>query len=193
MVNAWKTILPEGKYTLSGVDKHTQDNDWGDVLEYTLLCLNNKTYGFAVDPDDGYRSYSSVVEFEEKSGVKCDYPFAPQEVILSYEKRDNDIELLILRDAKNNKVILECGTCYAENYYPYAVFNYMPENLWVNEIQKMIDEDKVQKLADFATDVVMEERFGKFYTDCDDITEDKLMSDTWEYWNEKFYNAFLRC
>ena len=47
---------------------------------------------------------------------------------------------------------------------------------------------KRQDFADELTCEIMAEVFGELFTECDDITEDKVMSSTWEMLNEQVYN-----
>ena len=51
--------------------------------------------------------------------------------------------------------------------------------------------DKAQELADKFTNEVMAERFGKRFTEIEDLEDDDEMNKVWEYLNEKFYELVV--
>lgn len=47
--------------------------------------------------------------------------------------RDTTNDLLKVYDVENGKLILEVGTANTNDYYPYYVANWNPENMHINE------------------------------------------------------------
>lgn len=133
-----RQLIPNGYYLLSGIGHTTIKDEYhiDEDIEVDLFCLNGVTYGAYIDPYDGYRSYGIISPME--NGVKCQYTFSPQPVRVKNEEVKNsagnltDKELIKIIDAVNKKEVLVVGTDYSEDYYPYAIFNYTPENLEIN-------------------------------------------------------------
>lgn len=96
-----------------------------------LFTLDGITYKAVEDPEDGYGSYCKDIEVSE---VPPRYSF-PGIAVLCSMKEDSGGEkndVLVIRDAINGKVILEVGTMNYDDYYPYAHFEYNPENMSCN-------------------------------------------------------------
>lgn len=49
-----------------------------------------------------------------------------------------------------------------------------------------MNENKLELIADNLTDVVMTRIYGQEYLNCEDITENKEMSDEWLFYHEVF-------
>lgn len=96
-----------------------------------LFTLDGITYKAVEDPEDGYRSYCKELEVSE---VPPRYSFSGVAVLCSMKEdsRDEKNDVLVIRDAINGKVILEVGTMNYDDYYPYAHFEYNPENMSCN-------------------------------------------------------------
>lgn len=141
---ATNDLISDGVHYLSGIGSTSFHNEWNDEeIEVNLFKIDDVVYGAYVDPDDGYRSYGCITATPEFVGMKCDTEFPPQKVIVENVKKEIpscvendwvgiDKELLIIKDAILNKNVLVVGTDYSEDYYPMAIFDYQPMNLYVN-------------------------------------------------------------
>lgn len=124
-----------GNHFLSGVELSTQKKHiYGSKYEdcgVILFIIDGVTYKAVEDPDDGYRSYLDDLSITDE---KIKNTFPSHEVIgrmkedENYEK--NDIIQFI--DVTTNKIVLEIGTGNTNNYYPYCVFEWNPQNLAIN-------------------------------------------------------------
>jgi hypothetical protein len=124
-----------GEHELSGVDTTTervkQYGDYYEDCEVVRFVIDGKTYKATEDPDDGYRSYLKELEVTDE---KVTNSFPPQKVIgkmkddSEWEKNDT-IQFI---DATTGKVVLEAGTDNTDDYYPYCVLHWSPENLAIN-------------------------------------------------------------
>lgn len=52
--------------------------------------------------------------------------------------------------------------------------------------------DKKERIADELANIVMAEMYGKRFTETDDITDDREMSDTWDYLSDNFYGVLMK-
>lgn len=52
--------------------------------------------------------------------------------------------------------------------------------------------DKKDRIADELANIVMTELYGKRFTETDDITDDREMSDTWDYLSDNFYGVLMK-
>lgn len=52
--------------------------------------------------------------------------------------------------------------------------------------------DKKDRIADELANIVMTEMYGKRFTETDDITDDREMSDTWDYLSDNFYGVLMK-
>lgn len=142
-------IIPNGKHMLSGVGLTTLHDEWDDsIVEGIVLEIDNKSYVTYTDPDDGYRSYGTFYETTELPQTT----FPPQPVIaenVHVEEQDDDgwptvYDMLILYNEQKD-VILKVGTDHSDTYYPFAIFQWHPENLSVNiTTAKKLDKDECQ-------------------------------------------------
>lgn len=133
-------IISDGKHFLSGVDSVEFNVGWDgeDTVNGIILCIDGKNYGCFVNPDDGYRSYGSFFETEEAPKNT----FSPQEVIVKniHEDSQDDngwptiYDILVISNSEED-VILEVGTNHSDEYYPYGIFRWYPENLPINKKQ----------------------------------------------------------
>jgi hypothetical protein len=128
-----------GSHTLSGVDEEVvKTESWykGEYEDCNALrfTLDGVTYMAIEDPDDGYRSSMRGLVV---SKTPTKFTFTPIPVVVSardkggYEDKDS-AEVLEIRDARNGLVILEAGTENTNDYYPYFVGNWKPENMEEN-------------------------------------------------------------
>lgn len=125
-----------GEHFFSGCELTSEDViDWYDEVVNCGVCLftlDGVTYKAIEDPDDGYRSYcSSLVISEQKP--QCSFPAVKVTCSMAEDDDYGRNEILVIRDAQNEKTILRVGTGNTDDYYPYCVFDYTPENMSCNE------------------------------------------------------------
>lgn len=129
-----------GKHILQGVDRrmYRHENIWGEEVETDSVWfkVDGITYVAVENPSDGWRSYCEDL-FATEQSPRYNIPDVP--VVCEMMPDGEDWmgvcrnEVLIIRDASNNKVILEVGTENFDDYYPYCHFEYHPENLSCND------------------------------------------------------------
>lgn len=132
-----ENIISDGKHMLSGVDKVCfEGDDFEPDIHAVILKIDDKCYAAYENPDDGYRSYGSFHETDELPKTT----FPPQPVIaenVHVEEYDDDgwptiYDMLILYNEKKD-VILKVGTDHSDTWYPWAIFQWHPENLPINK------------------------------------------------------------
>lgn len=125
-----------GAHILSGVafGGRTIKNwfDRNETVTTMFFILDGKVYAAQEDPDDGYRSYlgaltvdSDKTEFRKAGGIE----FSGVAVYANWDK-DNDV--MVFTDTVSGRIVLEVGTNHEDNYYPYCVSNWYPQNLSLN-------------------------------------------------------------
>lgn len=125
-----------GEHQLSGVDtireRVKQSEDYYEDYEVVRFVIDGKTYKATEDQADGYRSYLKNLEVTDEK-VKNSFP--PQKVVgkmkddSGWEKNDT-IQFI---DKTTGKVVLEVGTDNTDDYYPYCVLRWSPQNLAINK------------------------------------------------------------
>lgn len=124
-----------GSHILSGIEMGTiRRNAYGyfEQCEFIKFTLDGVTYKAVENPDDGYRSYMDELETEDEP---CKIKLPNIEVCCHmmgdclYEKND----VLVFVDSKSGKEILKIGTQNTNDYYPYCILEYTPENMYVNQ------------------------------------------------------------
>jgi len=124
-----------GKHILTGVDFETiqlPEDAWEPEAQGINFVLDGKTYTAIEDPEDGYRSCMEKIFVSDK---KIKNTFEAVEVVGSM-KPEGDYEVnetIQFIDTKNGKLVLEVGTDNIDDYYPYFVANFTPENIHYNE------------------------------------------------------------
>ena len=125
-----------GEHELSGVDTTTervkQYGDYYEDFKVVRFVIDGKTYKATENPDDGYRYYLKELEVTYE---KVTNNFPPQKIV-GKMKDDSDWErndTIQFIDATTGKVVLEVGTDNTDDYYPYCVLRWSPENLAINE------------------------------------------------------------
>jgi hypothetical protein len=124
-----------GKHILSGVEFGTMiRKGWygGDEkVNCVKFTLDGITYLAVEDPDDGYRSYmEDLVIVDDICKIRL-----PDIEVVCQMQPDTSCErnnVLVVVDALNGKTILEIGTANYDDYYPYCVMEYTPENMSCN-------------------------------------------------------------
>jgi hypothetical protein len=124
-----------GPHELSGVDMAreviTTYGDEKEEVDVVLFILDGITYKAVEDPSDGYRSYCrDVVVCEDK----VSNTFPPQQVIASMKEDEgySNNDTIQFTDVVTGKVVLQVGTDNHDDYYPYCVMVWNPENLAIN-------------------------------------------------------------
>ena len=119
-----------GNHILSGVDViGSSTNDGNSVL----FILDDITYEAEEDPSDGYRSYLGNLSIINQ---KVSNTFYPHEVIVQIKSYIDGTAATILEfiDVETNDPVLQLGTANEDDYYPYCVIHYNPENLALNRV-----------------------------------------------------------
>lgn len=127
-----------GSHILQGVDISLQkiEREWygTEIVQCIKFTLDGVTYVAYEDPSDGYRSYCGELQI---SDTPCETLLPNVEVVCVY--RDSGVgyysssDILEFIDSKNGKTVLLVGTNNDDDYYPFCVFEYTPENLSCNE------------------------------------------------------------
>jgi len=132
-----------GEHVLDAVDGYvTKVCMYGDSFEDATAIkfrLDGIVYIAIENPSDGYRS--SMKELGVATNAKdrkVTNEFPGCKVVV--KKKGNDSyaqnDTLEFIDAVTGKVVLEVGTDNCDDYYPYFVSNFTPENLAVNQPSK---------------------------------------------------------
>lgn len=101
-----------------------------------IVQIDGVNYGAYVDPDDGYRSYSSFFETDQP----CTSTFPPQEVlwVTAIDEGGYDwceepkMEALRLINPTTEETIIHVGTVWYDSYYPMGRCYFNPEALPIN-------------------------------------------------------------
>lgn len=137
-----------GEHILQGIENGIEDIDdgwgWNTSANYIKIKLNGTTYKMVEDPDDGYRSICRepiIVDGDPgiplpNIPVRIEYSDISKSSSNSFWVEKEDI--ISIFDKKNNELIAEIGTRNTDDYYPYSVMRWLPENLNINEV---INED----------------------------------------------------
>ena len=119
-----------GKHMLDAVDFSEESVEtYSGVFEDCSVCrfrLNGVVYIACEDPEDGYRSTMSEL-MEDKLAVMKNV-FAPIEVIGKHNGY-----IIVFVDTITDKIVLEVGTEDFDDYYPYYVASFHPENMVTNK------------------------------------------------------------
>lgn len=109
-----------GMHRLGGVEM-------GD--ECVKFVLDGIKYKAIEDPDDGWRSYLGELVVTDENVA---YTFDSVDVLCSMSEEFRD-DILEFKDIKNGQTILRIGTGDFGDWYPYCVFDWMPEKMACNE------------------------------------------------------------
>ena len=124
-----------GEHILSGVDM-TSKPYWGyryQDCQVINFVLDGITYSAIEDLDDGYRTMMGEIKVITEPVVSNAFP--GQEVVArmlpdsKYEKN----EVLEIIDIRTGKTVLQVGTANTDDYYPYFVAEFTPENMFINK------------------------------------------------------------
>lgn len=127
------------------------DFERDDISDKDASCirfrLDGVVYIAVEDPDDGYRSYLDEIMI----GDKITNQFEKVLVRGKYRERNDGGNCSIIQffDQLTNLVVLEIGTENTDDYYPYFVANFSPENMSINKkAAEQIDAVLAKKLLD---------------------------------------------
>jgi hypothetical protein len=125
-----------GEHTLDAVDTFVERvNTYGSNFEDANAIrfrLDGVTYTAVEDPDDGYRSSLGKLFSDAVEPMKNIFPavrvVARKKANETYSVNDT-VEMV---DVVTQKVVLEVGTDNTDDYYPYFVSAFHPENMATN-------------------------------------------------------------
>ena len=128
-----------GEHLLSGVsDRSVKVVTWGDNTDdaaQIAFILDGVGYAATEDPDDGYRS--SMGSLAPCPTDAISNTFEPQRVLASVRTKHDEYggidDVLEFRDVVTGKVVLEVGTADTDDWYPYFVGTFTPENMAINQ------------------------------------------------------------
>lgn len=122
-----------GEHIMTGIELgQINRKPFGDI-EVIVGCakftLDGVTYIAIENPDDGYRSW---IEALETTDEPCKYKLPDTRVVCTIDPCSTS-RILNFIDAVNGETFLRIGTAYYDDWYPYCVFDYTPENLHYNK------------------------------------------------------------
>lgn len=126
-----------GKHTFTGVELGITERArlarrYGKVNSVKFE-LDGIIYMATENPDDGYRSYMNELEIINEP-LKFKIP--QMQVVCVHDTKDEygyKSDILSFIDVENGKVFLRIGTKNTNDYYPYCLFEYKPENMHYNQ------------------------------------------------------------
>ena len=137
-----------GVHKFSGVDyiPSTRSNEeqfkYMELGNDVIFCLDNVNFLLTENECDGYRSCMEDLEITDRQ-IKNTFP--PQYVKCdhyTFDECGNKSDILKIF-SMDDKLILEVGTDNTDDYYPYTVFNYYPENMDINkDVNDNVNDDK---------------------------------------------------
>ena len=116
-----------GLHVLTGVDKDsTEVKQWDgfELAQCIRFVLDGICYVATEDPNDGYRS---TMEEIAVSSVPIKTQFPPVNVF--GVMKDGNNETIMFLNTSTGKKVLEVGTDNIDDYYPWYVAEFYPENL----------------------------------------------------------------
>ncbi len=125
-----------GLHTLSGLETSVEKlSDFGygyDDAMVVYVVIDGKTYRIQEDPSDGYRS--SMGSFGVDTEYKVKNTFPPQQMFVTMRSDDTwrKNDTLEFTDVETLKLVLALGTDNTDDWYPYFVFEWNPENMAIN-------------------------------------------------------------
>lgn len=130
-----------GIHIMTGIETGTvkRENWWSkeeDICNYVKFKLDGITYMAVEDPDDGYRSCCRELEVVDEE-CRTKLPDILVECKMRDDVRDDiwgteENDILEFYDTNNKQMFMAVGTGNTNDYYPYFVFEYMPEELSCN-------------------------------------------------------------
>ncbi len=123
-----------GLHDFSGFDRETEKIDKGDYADSDAIyfILDGKTYKATEDPKDGYRSCMREIALSNRE-VKNRFPKIKVMGIMRGKNNYEENEVIDFHDVENGKEVLSIGTANINDYYPYWVADFIPENIHLNK------------------------------------------------------------
>jgi len=120
-----------GCHVLTGVNFDTcyVEEDIGDASVMNFV-LDGVMYSAIEDASDGYRSSMSELRVTTVRATRKMNMFSPCNVIGSM--RVGDSWILDLEDVETKKIVLSVGTDQSDDWYPWFVSKFSPENMSSN-------------------------------------------------------------
>lgn len=132
-----------GEHILSGIEIGTMEMEiYGctAICNFIKFAIDGVTLLAMEDPDDGYRSYMrDLVIVEEPCKIKL-----PDIRVCCTMCPDGELyknEVLSFVDVLSGKEILAVGTENTDDYYPYCVLEWTPENMFCNMKEAATDKN----------------------------------------------------
>ena len=126
-----------GLHKLSGVDfgqapeyKPSYSDDIPSTIDF---IIDGEIYSAIENPSDGYRSsMGNFIKNRENIGIKNKFQENEVYGIMRNDGfyRGNDV--IDFYDVKTNKIVLSVETGNCNDYYPYFVSDFNPENMCLN-------------------------------------------------------------
>lgn len=114
-----------GEHVLTGADTDSTNHGDSNAIRFVL---DGKTYIAIEDPEDGYRScMGELIESQDK----IPNLFKEQKVIGTM-REGSGCDILDFIDCVTGKIVISIGTDNTEDYYPWFVGEFHPENMAVN-------------------------------------------------------------
>lgn len=171
-----------GKHTFTGVELGTTEREmWAgryEKVNSVKFELDGIIYMATENPDDGYRSYMNELEIINEP-LKFKIP--QMQVVCVHDTKDeygDKSDILSFIDVENGKVFLRIGTENTDDYYPYCLFEYKPENMHYNQ-NLASEKPKYDRLTDRDIAVTLKNN------ECEDMTRFlKYATQLWELENK---------
>lgn len=141
-MNEVKTVELEallGEHLLDAVDTFVERvKNYGDQFEDANAIrfrLDGIVYTAVEDPSDGYRSSLGSIFVSPNDEIRNVFP--PTRVVVTKngnaDGQTNDTLQFI--DVETSKIVMEVGTDNTDDYYPYFVGEFNPQNLAANAVR----------------------------------------------------------
>lgn len=129
-----------GEHFLSGCEygtfKINDSNYYHEDANTIDFILDGRKISAIEDPSDGYRSCMMDL-IENRKGLEITNTFTPIRVIGAFREDDNDCaeinDVIDFTDCISGKIVLSVGTGNTDDYYPYFVGDFNPENMYLNQ------------------------------------------------------------
>lgn len=122
-----------GEHVLDAVDIFVDNakDEYGDFHDCQLIRfrLDGTVYTAIENPEDGYRSSLGSLIVSPNTDMKNTFP--PISVLVR-AKRHSDGEILEFIDLITTDVVIDVGTDRTDDYYPFFVNAFWPENMAIN-------------------------------------------------------------
>lgn len=120
-----------GEHVLTGVDMVELPALHGRLSDSLGMrfVIDGITYEARENPDDGYRS---MLESLSIVGTPVVNTFPPCRLVGTMRTERYGADVVQFIDTTTGKVVLAIGTGNVDDYYPYCVMQFTPENMAIN-------------------------------------------------------------